>query len=387
MVRLLRLAQAERSGRPPGRGDDAAVADVLTTDRIQEFKAARLASGAAKETVNNDLGAVSVLATFALGQSWIDERPRIKRFGSKDRIRYLEPDELAAYMAALRRLFRPIMQLLVGTGMRIGEGEALRMCDHRFGSTENRVSVRSSKTQSGVRSVFVPPWGAAAVKAHVDGTGSSGTEPVFTTPRRVVQAEHKRACGLVGLHDSWIHDPRHTAAVALPRAGLPLHLLQQQLGHKHITMTMKYARFHSDYSDVASIGPDGCPFWAGRRERRLAGNRTGNTRCDRARGGCGRRCVSGFTTQRRGWDSPAVACGDPQWSRGPADRPHRGPPHRPLGFFCVWLRVVRSGCGAGGLRRWSRLGLCVWLRLVASVLGWRWRNVGKGQDGAELGHE
>jgi hypothetical protein len=223
------------------------------------------------------------------------------------------------------------MQLLVGTGMRIGEGEALRMCDHRFGSTENRVSVRSSKTQSGVRSVFVPPWGAAAVKAHVDGTGSSGTEPVFTTPRRVVQAEHKRACGLVGLHDSWIHDPRHTAAVALPRAGLPLHLLQQQLGHKHITMTMKYARFHSDYSDVASIGPDGCPFWAGRRERRLAGNRTGNTRCDRARGGCGRRCVSGFTTQRRGWDSPAVACGDPQWSRGPADRPHRGPPHRPLG--------------------------------------------------------
>jgi len=32
---------------------------------------------------------------------------------------------------------------------------------------------------------------------------------------------------------------------------MPLNLLQQQLGHKHISMTMKYARFHPDYSDVA----------------------------------------------------------------------------------------------------------------------------------------
>ena len=42
-----------------------------------------------------------------------------------------------------------------------------------------------------------------------------------------------------------------TAAVALARAGIPLNLLQRQLGHKHITMTMRYAEFHPDYSDAA----------------------------------------------------------------------------------------------------------------------------------------
>ena len=31
----------------------------------------------------------------------------------------------------------------------------------------------------------------------------------------------------------------------------PLHLLQGQLGHKNIAMTMRYAKFHPDYSDVA----------------------------------------------------------------------------------------------------------------------------------------
>lgn len=35
------------------------------------------------------------------------------------------------------------------------------------------------------------------------------------------------------------------------KAGMPLHLLQRQLGHKHITMTMRYAAFHPNYNDVA----------------------------------------------------------------------------------------------------------------------------------------
>ncbi|MBT6373465.1 MAG: tyrosine-type recombinase/integrase, partial [Gemmatimonadales bacterium] len=39
---------------------------------------------------------------------------------------------------------------------------------------------------------------------------------------------------------------------ALARAGMPLHLLQGQLGHKNIAMTMRYAKFHPDYADVAA---------------------------------------------------------------------------------------------------------------------------------------
>lgn len=37
----------------------------------------------------------------------------------------------------------------------------------------------------------------------------------------------------------------------MAKAGMPLNLLQQQLGHQNIEQTMRYARFHPDYGDVA----------------------------------------------------------------------------------------------------------------------------------------
>ncbi len=230
--------------------NDATVREVLTTDRIQEFKAFRLKEGAAKETINNDLGAVSILCTYALRQGWIEERPEIRRFPSAVRINYLEADQLAAYMAALRRPFRPLFQLLVGSGMRLGEAEGLRVSDLRFGDDGTRALIEDAKTLSGVRAVFLPDWVAQTLRAHIEDEALSGTGRPFAIPRRTVQKEHNRACEIVGIHGYTIHDHRHTAAVHLARAGMPLHLLQQQLGHANVTQTMRYARFHPDYSDV-----------------------------------------------------------------------------------------------------------------------------------------
>ena len=60
------------------------------------------------------------------------------------------------------------------------------------------------------------------------------------------------ACAKVGIHGYTIHDHRHTAAVHLARSGMPLGLLQNQLGHATIAMTMKYATFHPKYADVGT---------------------------------------------------------------------------------------------------------------------------------------
>ena len=231
-------------------GEDVCVADALDADTLQAFKAARLKK-VSKNTVNNDLGAVSVLASYAEVKGWISERPKIKRYAYTTRIRYLEKADIIAYMAAIRRPFRRQQLLLMSTGMRLGESEALRVCDVRDGESEMRVSIQDSKTETGIRSVFVPPWVAEALRSHIEEHGLSGTDRLFSIKRRTVQWEHDRACDLVGIHEYTIHDHRHTAAVALARAGMPLHILQRQLGHKHIEMTMKYATFHPSYNDVA----------------------------------------------------------------------------------------------------------------------------------------
>jgi len=56
---------------------------------------------------------------------------------------------------------------------------------------------------------------------------------------------------MAGVHDYTIHDHRHTFAVQHAKAGMPLHLLQQQLGHKQISTGMRYAKYHPEYGEVS----------------------------------------------------------------------------------------------------------------------------------------
>lgn len=231
-------------------GDDSPVHEVLTTERVRDFKLHRQEQKAKRATINNDLIAVGVLSTYALERRWIDRRPKITKYPTRVRIRYLEADQLRLYMAALRGSFRPLFQLLIGTGMRIGEAEALRACDLRLGQGEARALIEDAKSPAGVRAVFIPEWVAEALRVHLGASGASGTDPLFRIPREIARAEHDRACKIAGIAAYTMHDHRHTAAVHLARAGMPLHLLQQQLGHSTIAMTMRYARFHPDYGDV-----------------------------------------------------------------------------------------------------------------------------------------
>jgi integrase len=231
-------------------GERATVRAALTSDQVQALKGARRRSGAAEETVNKDLIAVSVLASYCRRKGWLAERPVIERFPTRIRIRYLEPHELELYLAAVRPRLRPLFELLVGTGMRLGEVLALRVCDLRFGTGETRALVEDAKSAAGVRAVFVPPWVTTSLQEHVRSQGLRGADRLFPMDRWQAQDAHYRARRLAGIVGYTLHDHRHTAAVYLARAGMPLPQLAQQLGHATIAMTMRYARFHADYSDV-----------------------------------------------------------------------------------------------------------------------------------------
>jgi hypothetical protein len=91
-------------------GERATVRAALTSDQVQGLKGARRRSGAAEETVNKDLIAVSVLASYCRRKGWLAERPVIERFPTRIRIRYLEPHELELYLAAVRPRLRPLFE-------------------------------------------------------------------------------------------------------------------------------------------------------------------------------------------------------------------------------------------------------------------------------------
>lgn len=233
-------------------GADSPVDEALTDDAVKAFKARRIKKGVAKQTINNDLAVVSLLATRALDKGWIDRRPKIKRYKYRPRMRHLEPDELREYMKHLTPEYRPLMRLLVGSGLRLGEAlgprddppsGGLRKADVQ----DNRLRVRTGKTDGATRSVSLADWLATELAKREPGPDGR----LFPHVRRDVQDAHSEACEAAKIEDYMAHDHRHTYAVSMARAGMPLGILQQQLGHKTIAMTMRYASFHPDYQDTA----------------------------------------------------------------------------------------------------------------------------------------
>lgn len=138
-------------------GEKTPLREALTTEQVQAFKKDRIDEDeVAKETVNNDLTAVQVLYTYAERSGLIDERPEIRKYSTKVRISYLDSDEIVSYFASVRPAFRPLFETLLGTGMRLGEAEGLRVRDLRLENRDARAMIRDGKTDASVRAVFIP---------------------------------------------------------------------------------------------------------------------------------------------------------------------------------------------------------------------------------------
>jgi integrase len=222
------------------------------------------------QTVNNHLNAISIVSGHALIEGWIKTKPVLGRADHLDRINFLEPPEWIAYLDELDSDMRAQMMFLFGSGCRLGESERLRMCDLRLDSGQPSCIVWESKTNSGIREVFLDPWVARALVAQSNRHGLSAGDFLFTIPRRTVQKEHNRAvkdAGIVKTYPYVIHDHRHSAAVWWAKSGMEMDKIQRQLGHKNITTTMKYATYRNVHRDLAKpleavgklFGMDGSP--------------------------------------------------------------------------------------------------------------------------------
>lgn len=231
--------------------DPVTVREMLDPEMVRRFKQHRQNEGMSNATINNDMNAIAALAKAALEKGWVDSKPPLKRYATKDRVRFLEPEQVRDYLNELRPDFRLYMRLLLSTGMRLGEAEQLRVHQVRATRDEPQLQVETSKTAEGTRPVTLPRDLAKELQAHIDDRGLEPSEEVFSLARRTVQKEHDRACDIVGLPDYTVHDHRHTAAVHLARSGTPLHLIKEHLGHRHIKSTMKYAKYHPDYGEMS----------------------------------------------------------------------------------------------------------------------------------------
>ena len=164
--------------------------------------------------------------------------------------RILEPEELAALLAALRtHRDRAMVQAMVLGGLRRAEVLGLRLEDRHLG--EWRVFVNEGKGGH-QRLVPVSPSFFATVASYMDTERPSGlaTDRVFVVlkgPRRgqplsaegldeIISGARARA----GLAHGTCHELRHTCFTRLREAGMTIEALQAQAGHRSIASTQLY---------------------------------------------------------------------------------------------------------------------------------------------------
>lgn len=232
VLRLQASLLASRSHR--GRGRDPispnTAARVLTTLRIA------LAAAERTEAVPRNVAGLT-------GRLPRAELPEVEP---------MTPETAALYVAAFRETWLgPLVRLLLGTGLRLGEALSLDQGD--IGPDEAWVRIRRSKTR--VRAVPVARGDArqAIRDALADCPVRGAREPLFWSPRRDRRGRGERgrmtgasvshavpriavAAGLPRIHP---HSLRHGAATIMVSRGAHMRVVAAQLGHANPALTAR----------------------------------------------------------------------------------------------------------------------------------------------------
>lgn len=199
--------------------------------------------GLSNGTINRRLSALSTILDVSSKAGLclpVDVTKGMMLKESKGRVRVVSPEELLE-LKRLMPLHAPLLHFLVMTGMRVQEALRLRRID----VDETRALVVDSKNGCSRRVPIAPGALNAAVWPHT-------CEPrVFQLTQGGLNRSWAAARKTLGLEadKSFVpHALRHTCATRLVASGMPLALVQRWLGHKSITMTMRYA--HVDDSMV-----------------------------------------------------------------------------------------------------------------------------------------
>jgi integrase len=245
---------------------------------VDEWIAAMEAEQLAAKTINNTLTTLVLCLNAAVEDGVIRANPalRVKRLPSAHMERqYLRLHQIPTYLDSCSTTYRPLAELLVGSGLRISEALALKVQDLELEQAGGVIVVYRSRKGDAVgstksdrfRAVEIGPGLSRTLRDHIARrremtSDSADDQLLFLMPERVAKRDrgrwasngaggamdrstvsrdwHKHALQDASLPDMPLHALRHTAAAAWLAAGNSLMYVQRQLGHADIATTERY---------------------------------------------------------------------------------------------------------------------------------------------------
>jgi integrase len=239
----------ERFGPLPLRRFDTRLLESFQSERLQAGKK-KLKSeeivGNKPGTINRHITILKHMFTKAAEWDMVEEEVskrvhKVKLLEEQNaRLRYLAKDECDRLIEACDKHLKPIVITALHTGMRKGEILNLKWdnVDLKHGfilldRTKNgeRREIPISETVKNVLQAIVRRLDVS----YIFYEASSGS------PYRNVQRSFNSALKRAKIRDFRFHDLRHTFASHLVMAGVDLTTIRELLGHKTLTMTLRYA--------------------------------------------------------------------------------------------------------------------------------------------------
>lgn len=224
---------------------------IAQYDRDRVVEKSKLGRAVTPSTVNRELAILRHLLRLAEEWGHIDKTPKIRLAREPEgRLRFLAEEEIPRLLAACEEkagkspYLLPIVLIALHTGMRKSEilGLAWERVDFARGV------LRLEQTKSGRRREV--PMNRAVYDALIALPGPKAEGLVFR--KRAggawgnIRTAFEGACAKAKIEDFRFHDLRHTCASWLVMKGRSLKEVQEILGHREFTMTLRYAHLSPD---------------------------------------------------------------------------------------------------------------------------------------------
>ena len=209
----------------------------------------------ADASVNREMACLHHILSKALEWELVERNPfsmgkSLLLKENNQRIRYLTEEEIGQLLTecATKDHLRRLVVCALNTGMRKGEILSLRWNQIRNGF------IYLEKTKTNERREIPVNEPMEALFKEIRKEQGLTSEYVFTYAKRTfsrIDRAFHGALNRAGIEDFKFHDLRHTFASHLVMKGASLKEVQELLGHKTMTMTLRYAHLSQDHKKKA----------------------------------------------------------------------------------------------------------------------------------------
>lgn len=243
------------------------------TQLVESYKPRRVEDGVKNKTINRELEIFRHMLTIARDSMYLSKAPKFKMLPIKVApVRFLSTDEVAKLLENSTPWLKPMIIMMLNSGMRFSEVKNLKFEDVDF--NKNVICIKSAKNSSNRISSFtdfrVIPMNEALRNTllwishfYIDPKTQISNERmshqmnyVFCkpdgSPVGSIRTSFIKACRKAGINSTDTYILRHTFASHLIMNGIDLVTIQKLLGHSSVTTTMIYAHI-SDSHKAESV--------------------------------------------------------------------------------------------------------------------------------------